>query len=66
MVSSRAGQWAGYAPYVKAITGGRDTARRIPGAKLRIEPGMGHDIPRALWPALADDLERMAAAATRG
>jgi pimeloyl-ACP methyl ester carboxylesterase len=42
--------------------GGRDTARRIPGAKLRIEPGMGHDLPRPLWPALADDLEAMAKA----
>ena len=33
-------------------SGGRATARAIPGARLRIVEGMGHDLPRALWPTL--------------
>jgi pimeloyl-ACP methyl ester carboxylesterase len=31
---------------------GRATAAAIPGAELWIVPGMGHDLPRALWPEL--------------
>jgi pimeloyl-ACP methyl ester carboxylesterase len=33
-------------------SGGRRTAELIPGAKLMLVPDMGHDRPRALWPAL--------------
>jgi pimeloyl-ACP methyl ester carboxylesterase len=33
---------------------GEDTAKKIPGAKLRIIKGMGHDM--AAWPVLADDI----------
>jgi pimeloyl-ACP methyl ester carboxylesterase len=33
---------------------GEDTARNIPGAKLMIEPGMGHDLPEALIPTLVE------------
>jgi pimeloyl-ACP methyl ester carboxylesterase len=33
---------------------GEDTAKKIPGAKLRIVKGMGHDM--AAWPVLADDI----------
>ena len=29
---------------------GYDTAAAIPGAQLTTIPGMGHDLPRALWP----------------
>jgi pimeloyl-ACP methyl ester carboxylesterase len=32
--------------------GGRRTAELIPGAKLMLVPDMGHDRPKALWPAL--------------
>jgi len=35
---------------------GRATARAIPGAKLRIIPGMGHSLPRGLWPRLIDEV----------
>jgi pimeloyl-ACP methyl ester carboxylesterase len=35
-------------------SGGRATARAIPGAKLTIIEGMGHDLPRAVWPRLID------------
>jgi pimeloyl-ACP methyl ester carboxylesterase len=35
-------------------SGGRATARAIPGAKLLMIEGMGHDLPRAAWPRLID------------
>jgi pimeloyl-ACP methyl ester carboxylesterase len=34
------------------IDGGRGTAAAIPGAELWTVPGMGHDLPRSLWPSL--------------
>ncbi len=33
-------------------SGGRATARAIPGAKLMMVKGMGHDLPRGAWPQL--------------
>jgi len=36
-------------------SGGRATARAIPGARLRIFEGMGHDLPHQLWPIFADE-----------
>ena len=33
-------------------SGGRATARAIPGAKLMMVQGMGHDLPEAAWPQL--------------
>jgi pimeloyl-ACP methyl ester carboxylesterase len=35
-------------------SGGRATARAIPGAKLLRVDDMGHDLPRAVWPKLID------------
>jgi pimeloyl-ACP methyl ester carboxylesterase len=37
-------------------SGGRATARAIPGARLRMIEGMGHDLPRDLWPIFADEI----------
>jgi pimeloyl-ACP methyl ester carboxylesterase len=37
-----------------APSGGRATARAIPGAELVMIEGMGHDLPRAAWPQLID------------
>jgi pimeloyl-ACP methyl ester carboxylesterase len=34
--------------------GGRATARAIPGARLLAIPGMGHDLPREVWPQVVD------------
>lgn len=33
---------------------GKAVARAISGARLHLIPGMGHDLPRALWPMLTD------------
>ena len=35
------------------LAAGRDTAQNIPGAKLEVIEGMGHDFPEALMPRLA-------------
>ena len=35
------------------LAAGRDTAQNIPGAKLQVIEGMGHDFPEALMPRLA-------------
>jgi pimeloyl-ACP methyl ester carboxylesterase len=50
----------GSADPLVALSGGRATARAIPGAELMIVPGMGHDLPRALWPQLIDAISRHA------
>jgi pimeloyl-ACP methyl ester carboxylesterase len=44
-------------------SGGRATARAIPGARLEIVEGMGHDLPRVLWPRLIDAFAAHAGAA---
>lgn len=46
--------------------GGRATARAIPGARLKMIDGMGHDLPRQLWPTIADEIAANAARASRG
>ena len=38
------------------LAGGKDTAANIPGARLRIVPGMGHFLPEALVPLLVDEI----------
>lgn len=42
------------------VEGGRDVAANIPGAELRIVPGMGHDIPAALYDTIVDAISRAA------
>ncbi len=37
-------------------SGGRATARAIPGARLRIIDGMGHDLPRGVWPQVSEEI----------
>src|SRR3954467_5556824 len=36
------------------VSGGRATAAAVPGAELLVIDGMGHDLPRAVWPELTD------------
>lgn len=43
--------------------GGRATAAAIPGAQLRIVPGMGHDLPPGVWHILVDAIDEVAAVA---
>ncbi len=38
------------------LAGGEDTAANIPGARLRVIPGMGHSLPEALIPLLVDEI----------
>jgi pimeloyl-ACP methyl ester carboxylesterase len=45
------------------LSGGRATARAIPGARLLIVEGMGHDMPRQVWPRVLDAIEQNAARA---
>ncbi len=42
------------------VSAGRRTAELIPGAELLIIPGMGHDLPRQIWPMLADAVSALA------
>jgi pimeloyl-ACP methyl ester carboxylesterase len=44
-------------------SGGRATARAIKGATLVTIAGMGHDLPRAVWPRLIDAIVQNAARA---
>jgi pimeloyl-ACP methyl ester carboxylesterase len=46
------------------VSGGRATARAIPGAELVLVPGMGHDLPRELWPVFVDGIARTAGRAS--
>jgi pimeloyl-ACP methyl ester carboxylesterase len=45
------------------LAAGRDTAASIPGAGLLILPGMGHALPRPLWPRIVDGIVDIARAA---
>ena len=42
------------------VDGGRATARAISGARLEIIPGMGHELPRAVWPRVIDGVAALA------
>jgi pimeloyl-ACP methyl ester carboxylesterase len=44
-------------------SGGRATAKAIPGARLVLIEGMGHDLPRGAWPRMLDALADNAARA---
>jgi pimeloyl-ACP methyl ester carboxylesterase len=48
-----------------AKSGGVATARAIPGARLMIVDGMGHDLPEAAWPQLVEAIAAHARAADR-
>ncbi|MGY1726781.1 alpha/beta fold hydrolase [Geodermatophilus sp. SYSU D01062] len=45
------------------VSGGRATAAAIPGAELLVVDGMGHDLPREVWPQLVDRITELAARA---
>lgn len=43
------------------VAGGRETARVVPGARLLTFAGMGHDLPRELWPEVVAEISRLTA-----
>jgi pimeloyl-ACP methyl ester carboxylesterase len=43
------------------ISGGKATAEAIPDAELLVIPGMGHNLPRAVWPQVAEAIGRVTA-----
>ena len=53
---ARARRWSSTAAPTRSCgrDGGRATAAAIPGAELVVFDGMGHDLPRALWPAITE------------
>lgn len=42
------------------VSGGKATAEAIPDAELLVIPGMGHNLPRAVWPTLVSAIARLA------
>lgn len=38
------------------VDGGRATAAAVPGARLVTWPGMGHDLPRGIWPDVIGEI----------
>ncbi|HET9732071.1 MAG TPA: alpha/beta hydrolase [Acidimicrobiales bacterium] len=44
-------------------TGGKATAAAVPNAELLVIPGMGHDLPPALWPTIVSAIAANAAKA---
>lgn len=44
------------------VAAAHDLARRIPGSRLEIIPGWGHDLPEPLWPRLAGAIDALARA----
>ena len=55
----------GEADPILRVAAGRATADAVDGARLVTLPGVGHDLPAALWPTVArevGDLARQAAA----
>ncbi|CAA9537765.1 MAG: Beta-ketoadipate enol-lactone hydrolase [uncultured Solirubrobacteraceae bacterium] len=46
-------------------SGGKATAQAIDGAKLMLVDGMGHDMPRGVWPKIIDGIAETAARASQ-
>ncbi len=42
------------------IAGGYDTAEAIPGARMMVIEGMGHDLPEPVWPRVMDAVAELA------
>lgn len=53
----------GEADPLVAVNGGRATAAAVPGAELLTIKGMGHNLPRELWPLFIDRITTLAARA---
>lgn len=53
----------GDADILVPVDNGRRVAAAIPGARLLEIPGMGHDVPRRVWPEVVDAIADLARAA---
>ena len=49
----------GEADQLVPVAAGRATAAAIPGATLLTFPGMGHDLPKALWPDIVGAITKL-------
>jgi pimeloyl-ACP methyl ester carboxylesterase len=47
------------------VSGGRATAKAIPGARLLVLDGMAHDLPRPLWPEIVETIVETTQAVSR-
>ena len=45
------------------VDGGIATAEAVPGARLIVIPGMGHNLPEPLWPQIVDAIVTLARSA---
>jgi len=45
------------------VEAGLATARAVRGAELLVVDGMGHDLPRAVWPSIVDRISALTARA---
>lgn len=50
----------GEADPMQSWRAGKATADAIPGARWLLYPGVGHDLPRAIWPAVIDEITALA------
>ena len=50
----------GDADILVPVDNGRRVAAAVPGARLLVIPGMGHDIPRRVWPEVVDAIAAIA------
>jgi len=50
----------GAADPLVTVEGGQATAAAITGSRLIVIPGMGHDLPRAVWPVIIDAIAALA------
>jgi pimeloyl-ACP methyl ester carboxylesterase len=48
------------------LAAGEDTAAALPNAELLVIDGMGHDLPRPLWPRIIDAIAELTARADAG
>ena len=46
------------------VSGGKATAAAIPGSKLLVVPGMGHDMPEQVWPQVVPEMVALTRRAT--
>lgn len=56
-VSARTTVVHGLADPLVQVAGGRATAEAVPGARLELVEGMGHDLPEQLWPRITGWVE---------